>query len=419
MIQAKNVLFVLVTAAALLADARTVFSAVSVNGVDQGHAVGVRVPSSNAPITDIDSNGLICNTNFIQPISDEVIKVAAGDKITAQFHHTSAGYVGPDPSDPLDPTNKGLKWFKIWQDGYDPVTRQWGSDHLFINGGNATFTIPSCLASGNYLLRAESVNLLSASFYPGAQFFMSCAQLSISGSTAFASPATVSFPGAYTIADPGIITSIFGLTSYTPPEATAIGSYVNSLSLHEGSGRSPREHLWLCKALPTLSHCLPNVRNLTIDCIVPDTFSPSSWAALLNGFPKVTSFSLLFARFTTPTEALQLIASFPRMTSLYIERLGFIEDPRRMMTNSMIAPPPELTTLSLQQMYLPFLLDWLTRYTIGIRSATFTSVYSVSLESIGKFAHLLGPSLEHISLCEPETERSQPGQHGRLHFNQL
>ncbi|EEB97872.1 hypothetical protein MPER_02717, partial [Moniliophthora perniciosa FA553] len=27
--------------------AKTVFSAVSVNGVDQGHAVGVRVPSSN------------------------------------------------------------------------------------------------------------------------------------------------------------------------------------------------------------------------------------------------------------------------------------------------------------------------------------------------------------------------------------
>ncbi|KAK0464519.1 glycosyl hydrolase family 61-domain-containing protein [Desarmillaria tabescens] len=253
MIQAKNVLFLFVATAALLADARTVFSAVSVNGVDQGHAVGVRVPSSNAPITDINSDDLICNTNFIQPVSDDVIKVAAGDQVTAQFHHTSAGYVGPDPSDPLDPTNKGpvlaylasipdatqsdvtgLQWFKIWQDGYDSTTHQWGSDHLFLNGGNATFTIPSCLASGNYLLRAESINLLDATFYPGAQFFMSCAQLSISGSTSFASPATVSFPGAYTskffnpyvkyqhstcilVADPGIITSVFGLTSYTPP----------------------------------------------------------------------------------------------------------------------------------------------------------------------------------------------------------
>ncbi|KAG7442954.1 uncharacterized protein BT62DRAFT_341341 [Guyanagaster necrorhizus] len=236
MIQAKNALFIFVTAAALLADARTVFSAVSVNGVDQGHAVGVRVPSSNAPITDIESDDLICNTNFIQPVSDAIISVVAGDTVTAQFHHTSAGYVGPDPSDPLDPTNKGpvlaylasipdatqsnvtgLEWFKIWEDGYDSVTHQWGSDHLFLNGGNASFAIPTCLASGNYLLRAESINLSSATSYPGAQFFMSCAQLSISGATAFISPATVSFPGAYTSTSPGIVTSIFGVSSYTPP----------------------------------------------------------------------------------------------------------------------------------------------------------------------------------------------------------
>ncbi|KAK0244233.1 glycosyl hydrolase family 61-domain-containing protein [Armillaria nabsnona] len=237
MIQAKNVLFFFVAAAALLVDARTVFSAVSVDGVNQGHAVGVRVPSTNAPVTDINSNDLICNTNFIQPVSDAVIKVAGGETVTAQFHRTSAGYTGPDPADPIDPTEKGpvlaylasipdatqsdvtgLKWFKIFEDGYSSVTHQWGSDHLYLNGGNATFTIPSCLPSGNYLLRAEYINLSSATFYPGAQFFMSCAQLSISSSTtALETPATVSFPGAYTIADPGIITSIFGISSYTPP----------------------------------------------------------------------------------------------------------------------------------------------------------------------------------------------------------
>lgn len=54
-----------------------------------------------------------------------------------------------------------LKWFKIWQDGYDSTTHQWGSDVLFLNGGNATFTIPACLASGNYLLRAEAIGKCS------------------------------------------------------------------------------------------------------------------------------------------------------------------------------------------------------------------------------------------------------------------
>ncbi len=194
-------------------------------------------------------------------------------------------------------------------------------------------------------------------------------------------------------------------------EATPIGLYVNVLRLHEGSGRSPREHLWFSKALPTLSRCLPNVTNLTVDCIVPDTFDPPSWAALLNGFLKVTSFSLFFCRFTSPTEVLQLIASFPRMSSLCITRLGFIEDPRRVVTDTMIAPPPELALLNVQQMHVTFLLHWLTEHRIMIRSATFTSVHSASMESIGKFVHQLGPSLEHLSLCEPEIERL-PGRPG-------
>ncbi|KAF8895347.1 glycoside hydrolase [Infundibulicybe gibba] len=217
--------------------AKTVFSAVSVNGVSQGQGVGVRVPTSNTAITDITSPNLICNTGFIQPVSQTVIKVAAGSQVTAQFHHTSAGYVGLDPADPLDPTNKGpviaylaavpsatqttvtgLKWFKIWQDGYDTTTHQWGSDHLFVNKGNATFTIPSCIQAGNYLLRVESIALQSATSYPGAQFYMSCAQLSISSANVQTKvPATVSFPGAYTSTDPGIVTSIYGVSTYTPP----------------------------------------------------------------------------------------------------------------------------------------------------------------------------------------------------------
>ncbi|TFK40734.1 glycoside hydrolase family 61 protein G [Crucibulum laeve] len=216
---------------------KTVFSAVSVNGVDQGHGVGVRVPTANTAITDVTSPNLICNTNFIQPVSQAVISVPAGSKVTAQFHKTSAGYVGPDPSDPLDPTNKGpilaylaavpsatqanvsgLKWFKIWEDGLDSTNYQWGSDRLFVNKGNATFTIPSCIASGQYLLRTEAIALQSASSYPGAQFYMSCAQLSITGGSASPkTPSTVSFPGAYKSTDPGIVTSIFGLSSYKAP----------------------------------------------------------------------------------------------------------------------------------------------------------------------------------------------------------
>ncbi|KAI0056094.1 glycoside hydrolase family 61 protein G [Artomyces pyxidatus] len=215
---------------------KTVFSAFSVNGVYQGLGVGVRVPTSNNPITDLTSDNLICNTGFEQPVSDVVVKVPAGSSVTASFHHTSAGYVGPDPADPIDPTDKGpltaylaavpsatqtdvtgLKWFKIWQDGFTVPGYQWGSDRLFINGGNATFTIPSCIASGQYLLRVEDISLQMASSSPGAQFFMSCAQIEVTGGGT-ATPQTVSIPGVYTASSPGIIVpNVYAVESYTVP----------------------------------------------------------------------------------------------------------------------------------------------------------------------------------------------------------
>ena len=71
--------------------------------------------------------------------------------------------------DATQPTVTGLKWFKVWQDGYNSETHQWASDRLFLNKGNATFTIPSCIASGQYLLRAEAIGLQNAYTYPGAQ----------------------------------------------------------------------------------------------------------------------------------------------------------------------------------------------------------------------------------------------------------
>ncbi len=33
-----------------------------------------------------------------------------------QFHRTSAGYTGPDPADPIDPTEKGQTWSTVFND---------------------------------------------------------------------------------------------------------------------------------------------------------------------------------------------------------------------------------------------------------------------------------------------------------------
>lgn len=51
----------------------------------------------------------------------------------------------------------------------------------------------------------------------GAQFYVSCYQLRVTGGGS-ASPAGVSFPGAYSATDPGILFNLYGTyTSYTVP----------------------------------------------------------------------------------------------------------------------------------------------------------------------------------------------------------
>ncbi|KAK1222208.1 hypothetical protein PQX77_014952 [Marasmius sp. AFHP31] len=223
--------------------AHTIFQEISVNGVAQGRTNGIRVPTSNGPIEKVDSNekkDIICNGGinpYKQPVSQAVINVPAGATITAQWNHDLNG---PNPSngdDPISPTHKGpiltylaripdatqstvtgLQWFKIYEDGYDSSTGLWAVDKMISADGKVRFTIPKCIPSGQYLMRHEIIALHSAGQYPGAQFYMECAQINVTGG-GNASPATVSFPGAYQGTDPGVTFNLYWppFTSYTIP----------------------------------------------------------------------------------------------------------------------------------------------------------------------------------------------------------
>ncbi|KAH8833368.1 glycoside hydrolase [Flagelloscypha sp. PMI_526] len=219
--------------------AHTIFQQVYVNGVDQGRLQGVRYPSYNGPITDVTSNDLICNGGpnpLVTPLSTKIITAPAGAQVTAQWHNTLTSNTGDNP-DPIDSSHKGpiltylakvdsalqtnitgLKWFKIYEDGLDVATTTWAVDKLNANAGKVTFTIPSCIAPGQYLMRHELIALHAASSYPGAQLYMECAQLQITGGGS-TSPATVSIPGLYKGTDPGITVNIYWpvLTNYTIP----------------------------------------------------------------------------------------------------------------------------------------------------------------------------------------------------------
>lgn len=66
----------------------------------------------------------------------------------------------------------GLKWFKIAEDGVDS-SGKWGVDRMIQNQGWQYFTMPQCIAPGNYLMRVELIALHSAYSAGGAQFYVS------------------------------------------------------------------------------------------------------------------------------------------------------------------------------------------------------------------------------------------------------
>ncbi|KAI0368392.1 hypothetical protein BV20DRAFT_1053988 [Pilatotrama ljubarskyi] len=160
---------------------------------------------------------------YHQPLSKAVINVPAGATVTAEWRHT-LNQTPKDPADPINASHKGpvisylAKWFKIYEDGLTVSDQSWVVDRLVANKGKVSFKIPSCIASGQYLLRQEIIALHcdAASSYPGAQFYMEYAQINVTGRSHSKSPVTVSFPGAYHGTDPAIKINIYqNLKDYT------------------------------------------------------------------------------------------------------------------------------------------------------------------------------------------------------------
>lgn len=115
-------------------------------------------------------------------------------------------------------------WFKIYENAWAPNSAGgsgdddfWGVKDLNSCCGLLDVVIPDDIPAGDYLLRAEVIALHTAGGSGGAQFYMTCYQITVEGGGS-ASPATVDFPGAYSASDPGILVNIHGpLTEYIAP----------------------------------------------------------------------------------------------------------------------------------------------------------------------------------------------------------
>ncbi|KAF2849330.1 carbohydrate-binding module family 1 protein [Plenodomus tracheiphilus IPT5] len=226
----SSILALAVAGGAQFVAAHTTLYNILVNGKDQGlgnKAGGyIDSPPNNSPITDVTSKDMTCNVAGTKATTS--VTVAGGDEITFEWHHDSNS-----PSDDIvASSHKGPimvyvakagtspSWTKIAEDGFDGKT--WAVDKLIAGSytgkrGQHTVKLPN-LAAGDYFLRPEIIALHEGDRPSGAQFYMECVHVKVTGSGTATLPAGVSFPGAYKATDPGILFNMYaGKTSYPIP----------------------------------------------------------------------------------------------------------------------------------------------------------------------------------------------------------
>ncbi|KAH7137917.1 endoglucanase-like protein II [Dendryphion nanum] len=201
-----------------------------VNDVDQGlgnSASGyIRSPPNNSPIVDVTSKDMTCNVGGSKAAA-KTIDVKAGDKVTFEWHHNNnspaddiidLSHKGPVLTyiAPTSSNGEGNVWVKLAEEGLSGG--KWAVETLVANRGKHSITLPTGLAAGEYLLRPEIIALHEGDRPSGAQFYMGCVQVKVSGSGSTNLPAGVAIPGAYKATDAGVLFNLYNNpTSYSIP----------------------------------------------------------------------------------------------------------------------------------------------------------------------------------------------------------
>ncbi|KXS12868.1 carbohydrate-binding module family 1 protein [Gonapodya prolifera JEL478] len=187
---------------------------------------GINPPgiSRNSPVKSLTSQDMVCGFGPTTA-AQEACTAAPGETVELIYGHNNAqddvidpSHVGPceaylqqRSSATAAPANGG--WFKIYEETYSAATG-WCTINLIKNKGILKVTLPQNLPAGDYLLRAE-INALHeadalASAGRGAQFYIQCAEITVSGTpgTVQASP-QVNIPGHLTDSTPGVVFNLY------------------------------------------------------------------------------------------------------------------------------------------------------------------------------------------------------------------
>jgi len=184
------------------------------------------------PITSVSDPDLACNNPGTVVNPQLSASVAAGTSVTAYWNNPWPHTIGPVMvymancgGDCSSANPASLNWFKINQSGLisgTVGTGQWGMGTLVADNSSWTTTLPKDLPNGNYMLRHE---LLAIHTSNAPQFYMECAQVTITGGGSGSPGPTVKFPGGYSATDPSIDIDVYSAanqvnTNYVIPGPT-------------------------------------------------------------------------------------------------------------------------------------------------------------------------------------------------------
>ncbi|KAI1194140.1 endoglucanase II [Nemania serpens] len=175
--------------------------------------------NQNSPVTELTSNDLRCNVGGASGSSTETIALTAGQSFSftldqAVYHQGPISiYLSKAPSTAASYDGSG-QWFKIKDFGptFSGSSSTWPMQQTY------SWTLPTCIANGEYLLRIQSLAIHNP--WPAGipQFYISCAQVKVTGGSGTANPTTALIPGAFKQTDPGYTANIYAnFKNYTVP----------------------------------------------------------------------------------------------------------------------------------------------------------------------------------------------------------
>ncbi|KAL3425827.1 fungal cellulose binding domain-containing protein [Phlyctema vagabunda] len=213
-------IFVGFTALATNASAHYIFNTLTANGVKNSVYQYIRPnTNNNSPVIDLASNDLRCNVGATGS-STQTVAVAAGSSVSftsdvAVYHQGPLSvYMAKAPSTAAAFDGSGNVWFKILDIGptFSNGAATWDLKQTY------TFNLPTCIPSGEYLLRVQQLAIHNP--WPAGipQFYIECAQISVTGGGSKDLGPKVAIPGAFKETDPGYTVNIYnGFTNYTVP----------------------------------------------------------------------------------------------------------------------------------------------------------------------------------------------------------